>query len=112
MKSRPTLEHYLELIDYTVNLVGIDHVSIGTDMSHGTYPDGDLIRQRNSGSASLYSQLIEVSSRSRLRTVEGFDDYGKIVDVIEALGKRGYKEGDVAKILGGNLLRVFRKVWG
>lgn len=112
MNARPKLEHFLELIDYAVELIGIDHVSIGTDMSHGTYPDGDLIRTRNKGSASRYSELIEVSSRSRLRYVEGFDDYGQIVDVIDALRKRGYSEEDVGKILGGNLLRVFRKVWG
>ena len=112
MNSRPKLEDFLTAIDYVVNLIGIDHVAIGTDMSHGTYPDGDLIRQRNAGSASRYSELIEVSSRSRLRYVEGFDDYGQIVDVIDAMKKRGYSEADVAKILGGNFLRVFRAVWG
>lgn len=112
MTGRPTLGHFLELIDYVVQLAGIDHVSIGTDMSHGTYPDGDLIRTRNSSSAGRYSELIEVSSRSRLRYVEGFDDYGQINGVIEALGKRGYTDADIAKILGENLLRVFRRVWG
>lgn len=112
MTTRPKLEHFIETIEYVVNLVGIDHVSIGTDMSHGTYPDGDLIRARNKGSASRYSDLIEVSSRSRLRYVEGFDDYGKIVNVIDALSGRGISKDDIAKILGGNLLRVFRQVWG
>lgn len=112
MTGRPQLNDFLELIDYIVNLVGIDHVSIGTDMSHGTYPDGDLIRTRNTGSASRYSQLIEVSSRSRLRYVEGFDDYGQINGVIDALGSRGYSDADVGKILGENLLRVFKEVWG
>jgi membrane dipeptidase len=112
MNTRPTLDHFLDAIQYAVELIGVDHVAIGTDMSHGTYPDGDLIRMRNAGSASRYSELIEVSSRSRLRYVEGFDDYGQIVDVTEAMKKRGLMEEDVAKILGGNLLRVFRNVWG
>lgn len=112
MTGRPRLEHFIELIDHVAGLVGIEHVGIGTDMSHGTYPDGDLIRTRNSGSAARYSQLIEVSSRSRLRYVEGFDDYGQITGVIEALGRRGYTDADIGRILGGNLLRVFRQVWG
>jgi membrane dipeptidase len=112
MTARPTLDHFLDAIAYTADLIGVDHVAIGTDMSHGTYPDGDLIRARNSGSASRYSELVEVSSRSRLRYVEGFDDYGQIVEVAEALNRRGFSNEEVAKVLGGNLLRVFRIVWG
>ncbi|MCG6121695.1 MAG: dipeptidase [Microvirga sp.] len=112
MTKRPTLEHFFAAIEHVVNLVGVDHVSIGTDMSHGTYPDGDLIRMRNSGSAARYSEFVEVSSRSRLRYVEGFDDYGQIVSVAEAMKRRGFTEDDVKKILGGNLLRVFKTVWG
>lgn len=112
MTKRPKLEQFLEAIEYVINVIGIDHVGIGTDMSHGTYPDGDLIRSRNVGSASRYSELIEVSSRSRLRYVEGFDDYGQIVSVTDAMKKRGLSEEDVNKILGGNLLRVFHTVWG
>ena len=111
MTTRPTLDHFLDAIAYAADLIGVDHVAIGTDMSHGTYPDGDLIRTRNAGSASRYSELIEISSRSRLRYVEGFDDYGQIVGVAEALNRRGFGNEDVAKILGGNFLRVFRTVW-
>jgi membrane dipeptidase len=114
MTTRPTLEHYLDAIDYVVDLVGIDHVGIGTDMSHGTYPDGDLIRglpsKRSVG--GQYADHIECAPRSRLRYVEGFDDYGQLPDVVEALQKRGYTDEDVAKVLGGNFLRVFRRVWG
>lgn len=112
--TRPTVEDYFDAIDYIVDLVGIDHVGIGTDMSHGTYPDGDKIR----GLASKrivgggYADHIERAPRSRLRYVEGFDDYGQLPTVIERLQARGYSGDDVAKILGGNYLRVFRQVWG
>lgn len=114
MTTRPTLSHYLDAIDYVVDLVGIDHVGIGTDMSHGTYPDGDKIRglpsKRSVGGA--YADHIELAPRSRLRYVEGFDDYGQIPDVIQGLLDRGYGEEGAAKVLGGNFLRVFREVWG
>lgn len=109
---RPTLNDFLDAVAYVVDLVGIDHVGIGTDMSHGTYPDGDLIRTRTAGTASRYAQLIESSPRSRLRYVEGFDDYGQIPQVIAAMERRGFSTPDVEKILGGNLLRVYRAVWG
>ena len=111
---RPTLEHFLDAIDHVVDLVGVDHVGIGTDMSHGTYPDGDLIRglpsKRSVG--GIYADHIERAPRSRLRYVEGFDDYGQIPSVAQGLLDRGYGEDGVAKVLGGNHLRVFREVWG
>jgi len=112
--KRPTVDDYLDAVDYVVDLVGIDHVGIGTDMSHGTYPDGDKIRglpsKRSVGGA--YADHIEKAPRSRLRYVEGFDDYGQLPGVIEKMKGRGYSEEDVAKVLGGNYLRVFREVWG
>jgi len=111
--TRPTLAQYLDAIDHVVQLVGIDHVGIGTDMSHGTYPDGDLIRglpaKRSVGGA--YADNIEFAPRSRLRYVEGFDDYGQLPDVASALLARGYGEDGVRKVLGENFLRVFRTVW-
>ena len=36
----------------------------------------------------------------------------KLLEVVEAMRKRGFSASDVEKILGGNLLRVFREVWG
>ena len=112
--TRPTLKQYVDALDHVVQLVGIDHVGIGTDMSHGTYPDGDLIRglpaKKSVGGA--YADHIEVAPRSRLRYVEGFDDYGQLPDLIQELRDRGYGEEGVRKVLGENFLRVFRTVWG
>jgi membrane dipeptidase len=112
-RSRPTLSQFLDAVDYVVDLVGIDHVGIGTDMSTGTYPDGDLIRGLpGKGSvAGEYAEYVDEAPRSRLRYVEGFDDYGQLPNVAEALVGRGHDEDAVAKVLGGNFLRVFERVW-
>lgn len=111
--KRPTVEDFIDAIDHVVGLVGIDHVGIGTDMSHGTYPDGDLVRGRSSKSTvgGPYAQHVEGSPRSRLRYVEGFDDYGQLPQVVEALSSRGYDEASVRKVLGENWVRVFKEVW-
>ena len=68
-------------IDHVVDLVGIDHVGIGSgfDGSGDSMPDG----------------LKDVS------------DYATL---IEELLKRGYMDNDVEKILSGNLLRVWTEV--
>ena len=41
---------------------------------------------------------------------EGLEDCSKLPKLTEALLRKGYKEEDIRKILGGNLLRVFRQV--
>ena len=112
MTARPTLAHFLDALDYMIDKVGIDHVDIGTSMRHGTYPDGDLVRNRPAAATGRYAKHVEGNLRSRLRHVDGFDDYGQLLDVAEAMHKRGLGQADVEKVLGGNWLRVFEQVWG
>jgi membrane dipeptidase len=76
-----TLAETVDHFDHVIKLVGIDHVGIGSDFD-GV---GD----------SLPIGLKDVS------------DYPNLV--AEFL-RRGYSESDIAKILGGNLLRVWAEV--
>ncbi len=45
-------------------------------------------------------------------TPVGLEDTGKIANITTELFRRGYKESDIKKILGGNFTRIFRKVCG
>ena len=63
-------------IDHIVKLVGIDHVGIGSDF------DGVQI------------------------TTSGLGNVGELPNLTKELLRRGYSEGDIDKILGGNMLRV------
>lgn len=76
-----TLDETLDHFDHVVMLTSIEHVGIGSDYD-GV---GD----------SLPIGLKDVSSYPTL---------------VEGLLRRGYSEDDVKKILGGNLLRVWREV--
>jgi len=76
-----TLEETLDHFDHVVELVGIDHVGIGSDYD-GV---GD----------SLPIGLKDVSTYPNL---------------VKGLLDRGYSDGDVRKVLGGNLLRIWRAV--
>ena len=40
----------------------------------------------------------------------GLEDVSKFPDLLAELLRRGYTEGDVKKIAGQNLIRVFREV--
>ena len=76
-----TLDDVLDHFDHVVDLVGVDHVGIGSDYD-GV---GD----------SLPIGLKDVSTYPAL---------------IEGLLRRGYSETDIRKILGENLLRVWEEV--
>ncbi|MBT1065917.1 dipeptidase [Bowmanella sp. Y26] len=76
-----TLEIVLDHIDHVRDLVGIDHIGIGSDYD-GV---GD----------SLPIDLKDVSTYPNL---------------VQGLLDRGYSEADIRKILSGNLLRVWRQV--
>ncbi len=69
-------------IDYIANLVGPDHVGLGTDF------DG----------------IPAVPA--------GMEDVTKLPEITRLLMERGYDEEQVGKILGGNFMRVFREVAG
>ena len=75
---RPSLEMVVDHIDHVVKLIGVDHVGIGADF------DG----------AESFPQ--------------GMDSVADFPKVTATLLKRGYKQADIEKILGGNFLRVLK----
>jgi membrane dipeptidase len=76
----PSFERIADHIDHVVQVAGVDQVGLGSDF------DG-------------------VDSIPR-----GMEDASKIPNLVVELARRGYKEDDLVKILGGNLLRVMRQV--
>ena len=74
------VDGWLEVVDRTIQLVGEDHVALGTDFDGGpTLPIG-------------------------------MRDVRDLPMITEAMLRRGYSEARIKKFLGGNLLRVFRQV--
>ena len=74
---RPPLSLLLDHLDYIVNLIGVDHVGLGSDYD---------------GVNSLPQQL---------------DDVTAMPLITKELLKRGYSKKDIRKILGENFLRLF-----
>jgi membrane dipeptidase len=78
---RPPLKSLIDHIDHIAKIAGVDHVGLGSDF------DG-------------------VSGA----TPEGIDSAADLPKITQALLDRGYSAEDIHKILGENLLRVFRAV--
>jgi len=78
---RPPFKVLIDHIDHIAKVAGIDHVGLGSDF------DGV-------GGA----------------TPQGMDSAADLPKITQGLLDRGYSAGDIKKILGGNILRVFREV--
>jgi membrane dipeptidase len=78
---RPPLKELIDQIDHVAKVAGVDHVGLGSDF------DG------------ISGQL-----------PQGIDSAADLPKITAALMERGYSAVDCRKILGGNLLRVFREV--
>ena len=103
---RPTLEEYFRHIDYGVQLVGVDHVGIGTDIfadpTHGTW--------WNSNTRMRYPEICGGMTYDT-HGLAGFEHHTEFPAVVEAMVKHGYSATDIVKIVGANWMRVFRAAW-
>ena len=85
--GRAGMDDFIAHVEYVVDLVGIDHVGISTDawmdgweQTSGHYADSDL---------AAPDRWVRLTARLRAR---------------------GWTEVDLAKLLGGNFVRVFEQV--
>jgi len=100
----PTLDDWFRHVDYLVNLVGEDHVSIGTDFVEGQ-PEGFLDRGLG---RHVPAGMVPGWPWQYPRGIASVDDFPNITS---GLLKKGFGEDVVRKILGGNLVRIYRELW-
>ena len=94
-----SIEYVLDHYDYMVQLVGIDHVAIGTDTSRGDMVGvGQVVMGRTSPTPAPYLNGLESPADGK--------------NIIRGLISRGYPDEDVKKIAGGNALAFFRRTMG
>ena len=107
MGVRATLSDFVDIIDYSVNLVGIDHVGLGMDIT------AFWTSEAYSAFANAFSGLIYPHKRPPLedRFVDGFKSISDTIRITEELLTRGYSDDDIKRIMGGNWLRLLKEVW-
>jgi membrane dipeptidase len=110
---RPTMADFFRHIDYMVNLVGIDHVAFGSDLTEQTRTKEQW--EATSGPKGQYPDMTrDVGSwwTFETRYTIGFESMAHVGRIIDGLATHGYSAAQVDKIMGGNLLRVYEEVWG
>ena len=101
-----TVEDFIDVIEYLVKMVGIDHVAVGTDFTEGQareFFDWLLSGKSKQGPAMELDFPI--------RNPKGLQNSADFPNLTDALLTRGYTESEAMKILGGNMVRLFKEVW-
>lgn len=88
-------------IDYSVEVMGVDHVGIGLDYVFHL----EALTSSNGSKPHIWPPGFGYESGVKFVPPE------QIGEIVDALLSRGYADADVGKILGGNFLRVAQQVW-
>lgn len=99
--NTPTLEAMTRHLEYAVDLVGIDHVGVSTDFSFD------------------FADFVDEVVRNPHLFDESYTRWGPIqwmppetfLGLEQHLRRRGWTDGDVEAVLGGNFHRVARQAW-
>lgn len=111
----PTLENFARHMRYISDLIGIEHVGIGTDFAAVRSEENvrhilDLTANQYSAATGTYTAAFGNSLAGRFpRETPSAHHFQRI---LEALVRAGFHESDVDRIAGGNFLRVFQEIWG
>ena len=104
-----TVSDYVDAIEDLVERVGIDHVGLGTDYTQDQPKEFfDWIFSQQ-GTKARPDPL--VFPDPALHPV-GMETPDKLSSVARELASRGYDAESIGKVLGGNWLRLFQRVWG
>ena len=101
-----TIENFLDHIDHVRDLIGIEHVGLGSDSDLHGYDD--LPAAQLEGLKAAYKD--SYAFRAKL-DIEGIDHPKRMFDVAEGLLRRDYSDEHVRLVLGENFRRVLSEIW-
>lgn len=101
-----TLERFCEMVAWTVDLIGVDHVGIGLD-----YCPGHPNTVRTWWRFARWSRESAPSEQMKIAPHEGWSDWirspADIGNIAEGLAARGFAQGEIDQIMGGNWVRMY-----
>lgn len=101
-----TVEDVLNHYDYVANLVGVEHLGVGSDIDLYGYdkipePERTALHAGYKASYGFRAQ----------DDIEGLNHPQRMFDLTEGLIRRKYADRDIEAILGGNFLRALAQIW-
>ena len=101
-----TLEQFVDMVAWTVDLIGVDAVAIGTD-----YCPGHPRSVRTWWRYARWSRQSAPAEEIQIAPHEGWSEWVKtpagLPNLIPGLLRHGFSPDEVARMMGGNWLRLF-----
>jgi membrane dipeptidase len=108
----PTVDDFVRHMDHVANLVGIEHVSIGTD--HNESANRDEWTWNSSKKGGRYPSVTAQMGDwyvYETRCAKGASSILDLPRVARAIATLGLTSSELDGVLGGNLMRIFERVW-
>lgn len=101
-----TIQHALDHFEHVANLVGIEHVGLGSDSDLYGYDKlpPEVIARMRAGYKGSYGLREKID-------IQGLDHPKRVYDLTEGLIRRGYSNKNIELILGGNFQRALSSIW-
>jgi membrane dipeptidase len=109
----PTLDDFVRHVDYVGNLIGLEHVAIGSD--HNESADRAEWTWNSSKKEGRFPSVTARMGDWYVYDTRCAKDGSSITDfprLAQAIGKLGLTDSELEGVLGGNFVRVFEQVWG
>lgn len=101
-----TIEDVLNHFDHVRDLIGPEHLGVGSDIDLNGYDD--MPPEENKRLRAAYKG--SYAFRDKI-DIEGLDHPKRMFDLTEGLIRRKYGDADITGILGGNFKRVLGQIW-
>ena len=107
-----TLEHFMQHVEYAIQVCGEDHVGVGSDNPYEPeVADAAAYESVREAAARRRRQGIGAPREDEVWFIPELTGPRKMEMVADALLARGHSERRVEKIIGLNFLRLFGEVW-
>jgi membrane dipeptidase len=108
--NNATIADVVDALEFTLDLVGEDHVAIGTDFNHNRARPGPWLLWANKDKGT--GRTLADFGSAKITKPEGFRHSREFGNLSAEMVLRGWGKTRIAKILGGNWMRLFDEVWG
>jgi membrane dipeptidase len=106
LEEPTTVEHLVDHFDHVRDLVGVEHLGVGSDIDLHGYDDlpAEQYEQLKAGYKDTYAFRDKID-------IDEVAHPKRMFDLTEALIRRGYADAHIRGILGGNFARVLSEIW-
>jgi membrane dipeptidase len=106
---RHSIDSIMEHFQYVEKLVGIDYVAFGPDTLFGDHV----------ALHKVFAEYLSIKASSeeglppyeKVPFVDGLENPSEFPNIVRWLVKNGYSDQEIAKVVGGNVIRVLKAVW-